>query len=230
MTDTTLNGLDISMFGRADLVNLFYQRTYDETAAMQARLADTPDGPAFDALRAEMVGFVMARIEENLTAIAPVFDRVRPKSLADIGCGYAFIDLLIYRRYGCRLVLIDIEKTDEVYFRYREKGAGYSNLATARAFLTANGVPDRAITTINPGRQDLARAPRVDMAMSLLSCGFHYPVSTYIDFIGSHVTKALVMDVRRRNGIEGRETIDGWGASRVIHRGVKHDAIAALRW
>ena len=218
------------MFGRGDLMNLCYQRTYPETTEMQARLQQVGDGPEFDALRAEIIGFVLREIERNFDAILPVFEKIRPKSLADIGCGYAFIDLMVYRRYGSRLVLIDIEKTDEIYFMYREQGAGYSNLATARTFLEANGVPASAITTINPNQQTLDKLPKVDMAMSLLSCGFHYPVATYIDFIRTHVTKALVMDVRRRRGAEGREVIDSWGASRVIHRGVKHDAIAALRW
>lgn len=229
MTEPT-PALDFSMFSRADLVNLCHQRSYPETTQMQAQLADVSDGPDLDRLRAEIVGFVMDQVAQNLTAILPVFERTKPKSLADIGCGYAFIDLLIYRRYGCKLLLIDIEKTDEIYFRYREKGAGYSNLTTARAFLLANGVPPKSITTLNPTVDDLDTAPRVDMALSLLSCGFHYPVATYIDFVHSHVTKALVMDVRRRNGAEGREAIDTWGASRVIHRGPKHDAIAALRW
>ncbi|MBS0564941.1 MAG: hypothetical protein JSR87_10840 [Proteobacteria bacterium] len=223
--------LDVSMFSRADLVNLCHQRTYPETTEMQARLADVgEEGPAFERLRTRITGFVMGEVERNFDAILPAFEKIRPKSLADIGCGYAFIDLLIHRRYGCKLALIDIEETGEIYFMYREKGAGYSNLATARAFLTANGVPDAAITTINPGKQDLARAPRVEMAISLLSCGFHYPVATYVDFVRSHVSKGLLMDVRRRRGAEGREVIDSWGASRIIHRGVKHDAIAALRW
>lgn len=222
--------LDFSMFSRADLVNLCHQRSDSESTRMQAQLADVADGPDLDRLRHEIVTYVMDLVAQNLTAILSIFERVNPKSIADIGCGYAFIDLLLYRRYGCKLLLIDIEKTDEIYFRYREKGAGYSNLTTARAFLLANGVPPKSITTLNPTVDDLDTAPKVDMALSLLSCGFHYPVATYIDFIHNHVTKALVMDVRRRNDDEGRGAIDTWGTSRVIHRGPKHNAIAALRW
>lgn len=222
--------LDISMFSKADLMNLCYQRSSDPTVEMQSRLAEVPDGPAFEQLRAEIIDFVMNEISENFEAITEVFEKVKPRSLADIGCGYAFIDLLIHRRYGNKIVLIDIEKTDQIYFRYRDEGAGYNNLATARAFLEANGVPANAITVINPNNSDLTKAPKVDMAMSLLSCGFHYPVATYIDFVRSHVSKALLMDIRRRRNAEGREAMDTWGSSRVVHRGIKHDCIVALRW
>jgi SAM-dependent methyltransferase len=221
--------LDISMFRKSDLINLCYQRSSAPTEAMQRQIMALDDGPEFDRLRTEIIQFVLDEIAENLAAVAQVFDKVRPKSLADIGCGYAFIDLMIYRRYGAKLVLIDIEKTDTIYFMYNEKGAGYSNLATARAFLEANGVPSKSIVTINPETTDLARAPKVDMAMSLLSCGFHYPVATYADFFHSHVGKALLLDIRRRKP-QGRDLMDEWGSSRILHRGIKHDSIAALRW
>lgn len=222
--------LDVSMFTKTDLTNLCHQRSTDQTEEMQRRLlAIGENDPAFGPLRQEIVQYVMDHIAANLTAVLPIFEKVRPKSLADIGCGYAFIDLMIHRLYGTKLVLIDIEKTDEIYFKYQEKGAGYSNLGTARAFLEANGVPSKSILTINPEKGDLHRAPKVDMAMSLLSCGFHYPVATYADFFHSHVGKALLLDIRRRKP-EGRALMDEWGTSRILHRGPKHDSVAALRW
>lgn len=222
--------LDISMFAKADLINLCYQRATDETQAMQRRLVAVGENdPAFGPLRHEIVQYAMDHIAANLTAVLPIFEKVRPRRLADIGCGYAFIDLMIHRLYGTKLVLIDIEKTDDIYFKYEEKGAGYSNLGTARAFLEANGVPSKSIQTINPEEGDLQRASKVDMAMSLLSCGFHYPVATYADFFHSHVGKALLLDIRRRKP-EGRAVMDEWGTSRILHRGPKHDSVAALRW
>lgn len=222
--------LDVAMFTKADLVNLCYQRSSEPTVEMQGRLLSMGEtDKAFPGLRADIIQFVLDEIGANLAAISPIFEKIRPRSLADIGCGYAFIDLMIHRLYGTRLVLIDIETTGTIYFRYHEKGAGYSNLATARAFLEANGVPGKSIQTINPDKSDIARAPRVDMAMSLLSCGFHYPVATYRDFFQSHVEKALLLDIRRRRP-EGRELMDQWGTTRVLHRGIKHDSICAVRW
>lgn len=222
--------LDISMFGKADLINLCYQRSSPPTEAMQARLLPMTEGDAgFSTLRTEIIQFVMDEIAANFAAILPIFEKVRPRRLADIGCGYAFIDLMIHHLYGTKLVLIDIEKTDAIYFRYHEKAAGYSNLATARAFLEANGVPAKSILTLNPDRSDIARAPKVDMAMSLLSCGFHYPVATYMDFFRSHVGKAILLDIRRRRP-EGRDLMEEWGTTRILNRGIKHDSICALRW
>lgn len=222
--------LDVSMFSQADLINLCHQRFTDQTEEMQRRLmAIGESDPAFALLRLEIVQYVLDHIAANLAAVLPIFEKVRPKRLADIGCGYAFIDLMIHRLYGTKLVLIDIERTDNIYFKYQEKGAGYSNLGTARAFLEANGVPSKSILTINPEKSDLQQAPKVDMAMSLLSCGFHYPVATYAGFFHSHVGKALLLDIRRRKP-EGRALMDEWGTSRILHRGPKHDSVAALRW
>ena len=69
MTEPT-PALDFSMFSRADLVNLCHQRSYPETTQMQAQLADVSDGPDLDRLRAEIVGFVMDQVAQNLTVSA----------------------------------------------------------------------------------------------------------------------------------------------------------------
>ena len=146
--------------------------------------------------RQAILDHVFEEIEDIFVKIAPQIEQVGPQRLADLGCGQAFIDLLIYRRFGCDLVLIDIEESSDLHFGCADDGAGYADLANARAFLVANGVPDTAITTVNPRKDRLVDIGVVDMAISLLSCGFHYPVGTYDAFFRSQVSKAILLDCR----------------------------------
>lgn len=119
--------------------------------------------------------------------LRPHLARFNPKTVADIGCGYGFIDLFIARDFDTDLVLIDIEESETRKFGYRNDGAGYSNLGTAKTFLAANGIPPDAVTLVNPRKADVLATQGIDVAISLLSCGFHYPLSTY----GAYLTRNL---------------------------------------
>ena len=106
-------------------------------------------------------------------------DAINPKRAADIGCGYAFSSLLLHRRYGCEVALIETEEGGSRRFGFQGEAAGYASLKTARAFLARNGVPPEQITVCNPKTEDTGTLGTFDLVISLASCGFHYPVETY---------------------------------------------------
>ena len=120
-------------------------------------------------------------------------------------------------------MLIDIEESGSIHFGYKDSGAGYSNLATARKFLTADGVPEEQIITLNPNHSDLSKSGNVDMAISLISCGFHYPVTTYDAYFRHQVNKAILLDARQGRG--GLEDLNSYGTCEVTAKGKRHDLI-----
>jgi SAM-dependent methyltransferase len=145
---------------------------------------------------------VLARIWDEIRSdymtVRGSFAALKPARVADIGCGQAFVDLLIHEDTGAQLTLIDIEESNDVFFGFNENGgAGYASLSKARAFLTANGVEDGTITLINPKRAPYAKLPEVDVAFSFLSCGFHYPVNLYEEYFRHCVRQAVFLDIRK---------------------------------
>jgi SAM-dependent methyltransferase len=219
--------LDYSMFSIQDVKNLCLQRTNRLSQLPDVRTLDE-NSLSYPEQRLQIMQAIFEEIEDNFLVIKDVFARVHPKSIADIGCGYAFMDLLVYRQLKCKLLLIDIEETDEVYFMYKEKGAGYSNLNVARQFLEANGVPADDIVTINPDNEDLQKTQNVDLAMSLLSCGFHYPAATYKTYFEDRVNSAVLLDVRRSTN--NRKVLELLGPTRIVHADGKYDCIVSRKW
>jgi len=225
--------IDYSMMGVEQVVNLCLQRS-NRVSKLIPSLKRTPTGwpdlmrQTATVNRDTILAEVTAEIEDMFAKIAPTIARFAPKRLADIGCGQAFIDLLIYRRFGCDLVLIDIEQTDRIHFGFKPEGAGYADLANARAFLVANGVPERAITTINPRQQALADLAPVDMAISLISCGFHYPVATYDSFFQTQVRKAILLDCRTSRP-DGATTLASYGQVESVGREKKHERLLCVK-
>lgn len=230
--DKILEPTDFSMLDTRQVINLCLQRSNRIGKFVPSR---KEAGDRWSSLmeeacikhRDEILAKVSAELNDIFLAIEPAIERVNPTSLADIGCGQAFIDLLIYQRFGCDLVLIDIEESEDIHFGFATTGAGYASLDVARRFLVANGVPDQAITTINPKHEPIADLPPVDMAISLLSCGFHYPAHTYDAFFSTQVSKAILLDCRRGQG--GHETLARHGEVSIMQSGRKHDCLLCMK-
>lgn len=125
-------------------------------------------------------------------------------SVLDIGCGIGGIDLIIYKyvleNFNIKSNLHLIDKDGEkIQYGYKsEADTGfYNNLKTTRGFLTDNGIPDGNIFTYTPEQAVLL--PKFDLIISLISCGFHYPVNSYIGKMVSGLSPdgVMILDIRR---------------------------------
>ncbi|MGB8623393.1 MAG: class I SAM-dependent methyltransferase, partial [Paracoccaceae bacterium] len=143
-----------------------------------------------------VAGIVHAEFREML----PVLESLAPRRVADIGCGYALFDLFMARHFGTEHLLIDIETNDRRNFGYEKEAAAYTDMDVARQLMEANGVAAERVKTVNPERADPLAVGPVDLAVSFKSCGFHYPISTYMPFFESAVTPggAVIVDLRAR--------------------------------
>ena len=220
--DPLIIGLKTTAFSAKDVVNLILQRS--EIIGDQPRPGrvvkawETGDmAPALqlvekmgDELIRRAAGIILREYRE----IKSMIDAVLPGRVADIGCGYAMFDLFLWQDHRSELLLIDLEQSDERHFGYRETGAAYSNLDVAKAFLTDNGVDAEHVTCLNPERQDILAEAPVDLAVSFISCGFHYPVDTYMPFFDRNVAAGgkVILDFRARKAREGREKLSAMGA------------------
>ena len=198
--------IDFSMFSDADVANLILQRSEVGSVGQEIReWMNGNDKPLLDFAaknhdRILYETFDIARRECDF--FIEDTDQLSPGKIADIGCGYAFADLVLFQRYGCDLVLIDIEESKERHFGFEGSGAGYTSLDKARRFLEQNGVPAEKIILVNPTKDKVSDIGDVDMAISLASCGFHYPVETYEDFFSQQIAPGggIILDIRKGSG------------------------------
>lgn len=132
----------------------------------------------------------------------------RVESIIDIGCGMAGIDVFLKRKYpAARLDLLDGDGKFQSY-GFSPTSKPYSSRACAEELLAANGV--KCDGWIDVGTNDQLKA---DLVISLLSWGFHYPLSAY------NVSGFCIADLRK--GHEGRRGV-------VIYEAAKYDRCAFL--
>jgi len=125
-------------------------------------------------------------------------------NVLDIGCGIGGIDAMIHEHYSQKqfhdpfLNMFDFRTTsDEVYYGYRSHGAVYNSLELTAEFLTLNGVK-RDSLEIYDAHGDFIEQD-YDLIISLLSCGFHYPVETYLSQIKKCNPKVVILDIRKHS-------------------------------
>jgi len=133
----------------------------------------------------------------------------RCDNLLDIGCGVAGIDVCIYNHYVRKPNIHLLDKTElesAVYYSFNNKGAFYNSLEIAAKVLKDNGVDQNGITLIEASeKNDIEVSKEMDLIISLISWGYHYPVNTYIEQVCG-VLKAdgvVIIDIRKYSrGIE----------------------------
>lgn len=220
--------LDYEMFGPEDHLKFVLQRseilwdvkrpgrlvkawTEGDAAPLEAAVAEKG---------AEIPARVVADIGAEYRALMAALGAPAPRRVADIGCGYGVFDLFAAREAGAEVILIDIEANDRRHFGFAEEGAAYSDLSRAVAFLTRNGVPPEKVRALNPEREDLHAVGEVDLAVSLLACGFHFPVSAYMPFFERNVAPGgrIVLDLREGQFARQSEQLAPLGALREIDR------------
>jgi SAM-dependent methyltransferase len=153
----------------------------------------------------------------------------------DIGCGVAGIDALIQRHYGgepLEFYLLDKSEVDRsVFYSYQPRGAFYNSLEVAKTMLTQNGIaPERVHLLEATADNDIPIAGRIDLIISLLSWGFHFPVATYLSKVHELLADegVLVLDVRK--GTDGLKALKGaFARTQVILSTPKYDRVAARK-
>ena len=158
-------------------------------------------------------------------------------ALLDIGCGIAGIDVMLHRHYQTQsqtpqIYLLDKSRVeDEVFYMYKSKGAFYNSLEEAKKTLVANGVEAARVHPIEANdRNEIPIEQPLDLILSLISWGFHYPVSVYVDPVHRLLSErgVLILDVRKDT--DGLEILrDRFASVEIVTEAERHLRIAARK-
>jgi len=224
----TPSKLDYSMFGSNDYLNFILQRSeilYDvHKSGRMIKNWSNGHGNELNAVVAEKGTLLVERsiqfIKDEFDALRETLDPIAPKTISDIGCGYAVFDLFAAKAYKSKIHLIDVEQNNISHFGFEDKASAYSNLTTAKAFLTKNGIPSVDITLSNPEKTEIMDTEPVDLAVSFLACGFHFPIDSYMPYFKEKVRPGghIIIDIRRRTYSEQGPLLAILGSLTVLHK------------
>ena len=144
--------------------------------------------------------------------IAPhIPDHIR--SSLDIGCGVGGINEFIYGQFGSmnldRITLADRDEVADV-MRYGMSAdpSACNSLDLSVEYLVSVGVPRAAINTVDLNTTSLPEDETFDLIISLISLGFHYPVTVYLDYLVDHLADNGVAIMDCRQGTDGIDLLE----------------------
>jgi SAM-dependent methyltransferase len=133
-------------------------------------------------------------------------------SILDIGCGVAGIDVLLnhhFKEEQPTFYLLDkTHVEDSVFYGFHSRGAFYNSLVAAKALMLANEISAQSVHLLEANDQHaIPLDGRVELVISLISWGFHYPIQTYLDQVFALLAKGgtMIIDVRKQT--EGLDTL-----------------------
>ena len=139
--------------------------------------------------------------EKDFELCLPFLDDTLPKDskILDIGCGLGMFDVFLSKKYEKSTVFLQ-DKSDTIdminrkYNGFNQKYY-YYNLELLTEFISSNSIKNYKIVD---GEELFNVNENFDLIMSLLSCGWHYSLTTYLDYIKNHLTDTgkLIIDVR----------------------------------
>lgn len=159
-----------------------------------------------------------------------------PKKILDIGCGVAGIDIMLNKHYleksiNPKFYLLDkTQVNSKVYYGFEKQAAYYNSLDIAKELLIFNGIVEDHVYLQEVSDKRIFPDSRFDLVISLISWGFHYPVSTYLDQVYDllNVDGRLIIDVRKES--DGEELLESkFGSIEVIYEARKHRRILAIK-
>ncbi|MGH9178411.1 MAG: hypothetical protein ACRD0N_07645 [Acidimicrobiales bacterium] len=156
--------------------------------------------------------------------------------ILDIGCGVAAIDALLHRLYLSRgsvaqsFLLDRSELPSAIAYGYRATSSFYNSLEVAVELLMANGVERSQVHLLEPRPEAIQAIQPVDLTVSLISWGFHYPVATYLDAVAEATRPGgtVVLDVRKGTGGE-HEIERAFGHVEALFEDAKRWRLAAVK-
>lgn len=156
-------------------------------------------------------------------------------SILDIGCGVGGINIFLNKHYGGLSDIYLLDKTEmprKVYYSLTNKGCYYNSLKIAKKLLEENGVNSENIHLEEAIDNKINFDIKFDLVISLISWGFHYPVSTYLDEVYKKLNSGgvLIIDVRKKSEVDGVEEIrKKFGNIGVIYESSGNTRIVAIK-
>jgi len=127
-----------------------------------------------------------------------------PQRILDIGCGLAYISELFYKKYNSEIWLLDGDRNNNNPNGKRSNKWGETNdflfYNTKENLEKSWKERDLKYRFIDASNIDIPNDIKFDLVYSWLSCGYHYPLSSYSELIKNHTNEQsiVIMDLRKK--------------------------------
>lgn len=153
----------------------------------------------------------------------------------DIGCGLGLLDLFLYNYYkqskATKFYLFDRSQVNKkVYYGFRPRAAFYNSLELTKDLCVTNGMANEQINIVEATNENLLKIKDIDLVVSSIAWGFHFPINTYVKEVKSAMKVGAVLVVDIRKGTDGLEQLKKeFDVKEIIDGGPKAQRIVCIK-
>jgi len=117
------------------------------------------------------------------------------KTVMDIGCGLGLINILLNNNFKNinEFYLLDKNIIDhKIKYGFSINYESYNNLLATKKTLKLNNIDENKINLIDVNKNYHIKEKSIDLIISLVSMGYHYPISNYVELLKKTCTKKTV--------------------------------------
>ena len=117
------------------------------------------------------------------------------KTVMDIGCGLGLINILLNNNFKNinEFYLLDKNIIDhKIKYGFSINYESYNNLLATKKTLELNNIDENKINLIDVNKNYHIKEKSIDVVISLVSMGYHYPISNYVDLLKKTCTKKTI--------------------------------------
>jgi len=134
-----------------------------------------------------------------------------PKKILDIGCGLAIVDIFLYCHYYCnkniKFHLFDKTRIEKkVFFSFRENAAFYNNMDYVAEICEDANLTNYEL--IDATKENLSKLVDLDLVITTISWGFHYPISIYIEEVNNAMKPGGTLIIIGLRDPKGKELLN----------------------
>lgn len=125
-----------------------------------------------------------------------------PTSVLELGCGLGRMSIYLNSKLknNPHFILADVTaQSDKVRYGWNPGESYYNDLDLTAKFCKMNGLP--SFSTFDLNSRKITELENIDLVMSFLSVGFHYPIEGYLEDLIKITSKDAVMIFGVRSGI-----------------------------
>jgi len=155
--------------------------------------------------------------------------------VVDIGCGIGLLDTFLFNHYGqdktIQFYLFDKTETNKsVYYGFRPTAAFYNSLELTKDQCITNGMDAKQVNIVEATKENLIKIKDVDLIISSIAWGFHFPISVYINEVKAILKPGGILIVDIRKETDGLETLKReFEIKQIIDGGPKAQRIICMK-
>jgi SAM-dependent methyltransferase len=132
-----------------------------------------------------------------------------PQKILELGCGLGRTSVYINKQldYEPKFILADYDEiSKKIKYGWNPGHIHYNKLETTRQFCIDNDL--KRFEIFNLAERNLSELENVDLVISVMAVGFHYPIEQYMETLLNITTQDVIMifGVRKINAIHVYDT------------------------